>query len=341
MQRLIDNRVTRRLFPKPLITIFIIVFCLSVVIFGTTTVSGAAEGSYASRPISIVVPWNPGSAVDLVPRIMAPHLSKKLGVSINIVNKAGGSGVPGTLEAVKSAPDGHTVLSECPGTSSIQLAWMKDLPYQVEERMYMALAVVFPTVIVARADAPWKNLQELEQAIRKNPASIKWGAVGTTQSDFGIYLLKAAYKQKGVDISQTKTVSFQSGAPAMVALAGGHIDLYCGTQAMVKSYIDAGKARILAVLRPGRTKVFPGVTTAVEQGYPQVKTDFWVGFSGPQNLSSQVVQTWENAVKEIVNDPAALSEWDKMGGMAEFLPREKFRKFVLDEAKAIKAVNNP
>ncbi len=339
MQRLTDHWVTRRFFPKPFMTILIIVFCLSIIIFDTRT-SGAAEGSYASRPISIIVPWNPGSAVDLVPRIMAPHLSKKLGVSVNIVNKAGGSGVPGTLEAVKSAPDGHTVLSECPGTSSIQLAWMKDLPYQVE-RMYMALAVVLPTVIVVRADAPWKNLQDLEQAIRKDPASMKWGAVGTTQSDFGIYLLKAAYKQKGVDLSRTKTVSFQSGAPAMVALAGGHVDLYCGTQAMVKSYVDAGKARIIAVLRPERTKVFPGIATAVEQGYPQVKTDFWVGFSGPQNLSSQVVQAWENAVKEIVNDPTVLPEWDKMGGMAEFLPREKFRKFVMDEAKAIKAVSNP
>ncbi len=339
MERLTDKRVTWRLFPQSIITLFII--HLLVIGFFGRTVSEAAEGSYASKPISIIVPWNPGSAVDLVPRIMAPHLAKKLGVPVNIVNKAGGSGVPGALEAVKSAPDGHTVLSECPGTSSIQLAWMKDLPYQVEERMYMALAVVFPTVIVVRADGPWKNLQELEQAIRKNPATMKWGAVGTTQSDFGIYLLKAAYKQKGVDLSQTKTVSFQSGAPAMVALAGGHVDLYCGTQAMVKSYVDAGKAKILAVLRPERTKVFPGIATAVEQGYPSVKTDFWVGFSGPQNLPPQVVQTWENVVKEIVNDPTALPEWDKMGGMAEFLPREKFRKFVMDEAKAIKAVSHP
>ncbi len=340
MHRLTSNQGTWRFFPKPLVIPFVLLLHLSIVVFAIT-VSEAADGSYASRPISIIVPWNPGSAVDLVPRIMSPHLTKKLGVSVNIVNKAGGSGVPGTLEAVKSASDGHTILSECPGTSSIQLAWMKDLPYQVEERMYMALAVVFPTVIVVRADAPWKNLQELEQAIRKDPANMKWGAVGTTQSDFGIYLLKAAYKQKGVDLSRTKTVSFQSGAPAMVALAGGHVDLYCGTSAMVKSYVDGGKARIIAVLRPERTKVFPGVATAVEQGYPSVKTDFWVGFSGPQNLPPQIVQTWENVVKEIVNDPSVLPEWDKIGGMAEFLPREKFKKFVMDEAKTIKGVSNP
>ena len=67
-----------------------------------------------------------------------------------------------------------------------------------------------------------------------------------------------------------------------------------GHRAMVKSYVDAGKARILAVLRPERTNVFPGIATAAEQGYPSVITDFWVGFSGPQKLPPQVVQTWEN-----------------------------------------------
>ena len=127
----------------------------------------------------------------------------------------------------------------------------------------------------------------------------------------------------------------------MIALSGGHIDLYCGTRAMVKSYVDAGKARIIAVLRPDRSKVFPGIATADEQGYPSAKTDFWVGFSGPQGLPFQVVQTWEKLVKEIVNDPAVLPEWDKIGGMPEFLPKENFKRFVMDEAKAITAVSNP
>ena len=155
MRQFTANQVTWRLFPKQFISTSIILL-LTITFFGKPA-SEAAEASYASRPISIIVPWNPGSAVDLVPRIMSPHLSKKLGVPVNIVNKPGGSGVPGTVEAVKSAADGHTILSECPGTSSIQLAWMKDLPYQVEERAYMALAVVFPTAIVVRADAPWQK----------------------------------------------------------------------------------------------------------------------------------------------------------------------------------------
>jgi tripartite-type tricarboxylate transporter receptor subunit TctC len=301
--------------------------------------SEAAERSYPTKPITIIVPWDPGSAVDLVPRVMAPYLSKKLGVPVNIVNKPGGSGVPGTLEAVKAAPDGHTILADCPGTSSIQQAWMSDLPYKVEERTYMALAFGFPSGIVIRASAPWKTLQDLEQGIRKDPASFRWGAVGTTQTDYGMYLLKAALVQKGVDLSQTKTVSFKSGGATMIALAGGHVDIKCSTWGQAQPYVTGGKARVLAVMRAKRTQVFAGIPTTVEQGYPSVISDFWVGFSGPPGLSANVVQTWETLVKEIVNDPSILPEWQKIGGEADFLPRGEFKKFVMDEAQSVKAVS--
>ena len=301
--------------------------------------SEAAERSYPTKPITIIVPWDPGSAVDLVPRVMAPYLSKKLGVPVNIVNKPGGSGVPGTLEAVKAAPDGHTILADCPGTSSIQQAWMSDLPYKVEERTYMALAFGFPSGIVIRASAPWKTLQDLEQGIRKDPASFRWGAVGTTQTDYGMYLLKAALVQKGVDLSQTKTVSFKSGGATMIALAGGHVDIKCSTWGQAQPYVTGGKARVLAVMRAKRTQVFAGIPTTVEQGYPFVISGFWVGFSGPPGLSANVVQTWETLVKEIVNDPSILPEWQKIGGEADFLPRGEFKKFVMDEAQSVKAVS--
>ncbi len=308
-------------------------------LFWGATGSEAAERSYPAKAITIIVPWDPGSAVDLVPRVMAPYLSKKLGVPVNIVNKPGGNGVPGTLEAVKAAPDGYTILADCPGTSSIQHAWMSDLPYKVEERAYIALAFGFPSGIVVRGSGPWKNLQDLEQGIRKDPASFRWGAVGTTQTDYGMYLLKAAFAKKGVDLSQTKTITFKSGGATMIALAGGHVDIKCSTWGQAQPYVSAGKARVLAVMRAKRTQVFAGIPTTVEQGYPSVISDFWVGFSGPPGLPANVVQTWETLVKEIVSDPSILPEWQKIGGEADFLARGGYRKFVMDEAQSVKAVN--
>jgi tripartite-type tricarboxylate transporter receptor subunit TctC len=344
MSLTIDNTCGRRplasaLWPRSIVMLLIIML-LNIFIFGYTE-SLAGEASYASKPITIIVPVVPGSAVDFVPRVMSSYLSKKLGVPVNILSKPGGMSVPGTLEAVTAPPDGHTILADCPGWSSIHIAWVKDLPYKVEERTFLARAVAFPTAFNVRADSSWRNLQDVEQAIRKDPASFRWGAVGTTQSDFGIYLLKAALKKKGVDLSKTKTVSFTSSAPATTALAGGHIDIYFGSRSLTQPYVDAGKVRTIAVARSERTNVYPGLPTTVEQGFPSVLTDFWVGFSGPKGLSPNVVQTWERVVKEIVNDPAVLPEWEKLGGTPSYLGSEQFRKFVLDESKEIIAVSNP
>lgn len=338
------SRGTRKQFSRTSwsrsIILVVFIISLAAALLGAPE-SFAAQAAYPSKPISIICPWSPGSAVDLLPRMMAPQLSKRLGVPVNIINKPGGSGVPGTMEAVKAAPDGYTILADCPGTTSIHAAWIKDLPYIVEERTFIALGGVFPSAFNVRADAPWKTLQDVEQAMRKDPASFRWGGVGASHADFALFLLKAALKKKGVDVDKTKTVSFPAGANTQAALAGGHVDLTFGSRGVSQPYVDAGKVRRIAVSRAERTDVFPGLSTTKEQGFPSVITDFWVGFSGPAGLPKDVIQTWERHVKEIVNDPALLPEWEKTGGQPEFLASEQFKKYVLDEISVIKAISAP
>jgi tripartite-type tricarboxylate transporter receptor subunit TctC len=116
----------------------------------------------------------------------------------------------------------------------------------------------------------------------------------------------------------------------MIALAGGHVDIKC-RHGTAQPYVSAGKARVIAVMRAMRTQVFAGIPTTVEQGYPSVISDFWVGYSGPPGLPSNVVQTWQTLVKEIVNDRMIIPEWQKIGGEPEFLAKEEFKKFVMDE----------
>jgi tripartite-type tricarboxylate transporter receptor subunit TctC len=270
--------------------------------------------------------------------MMSTQLSKRLGVPVNIVNKPAASGVSGTLDAVTAAPDGYTLLADCPGTSSVAQAWMKNLPYKMEERTFIGLAVVFPSSLVVRANAPYNNLAEMEKYIRTEPANFRWAVVGTTQSDFGLYLLRAALRKKGVDLSKTKSVSFQAGGPALIAVAGGHVDIKCSSQGQAQPYVTAGKVKYIAVLRKERTNVFPGIATTVEQGFPTVLSDFWVGYSAAPGLPAPIVQTWEKLIKEIVEDPAMAAEWEKVGGIPSFLPKEPFRKFVMDETNEVIAV---
>ena len=130
--------------------------------------NGAAK-DWPTKPITIIVPWAAGASTDMTPRTLGPKMSKILGVPIQVVNKPGGSGIIGTLEAVKSPPDGYTLLMDCGGTSSIQEAWSENLPYKVEERTYIARAIAAPLVLIVPASSPWKTVDDLVKATGPTP----------------------------------------------------------------------------------------------------------------------------------------------------------------------------
>ena len=310
---------------------------LAIAYFGITT-SEAKDPAYPQKPIVIIVPFPPGGATDLVPRIYAPVLSKRWGVPIMIVNKPGGSGIVGVLEAMKASPDGYILMSDVPGASSSQSVHGGELPYKVENRTFIARIVSLPMTIVVRADSPWKNLDDVAEAIRKDPTNFKWGgAGGTTIVDVGLLQLKKAFAQKGIDLSQTKDVQFQ-GSPVITALGGGHVDISCGTFAMVGSMASAGKIRIIAVNGTERYKGHPDIKTTAEQGYPSVDCANWIGLSGPPGLAENIVQTWGEGLKEVFNEPQMVENFAKIGAVPSFLASDGFKKFVLDEIKVMKAL---
>ena len=294
---------------------------------------------YPAKPITIIVPWPPGPSTDLTPRILAPRLSQRWGVPVSVINKPGGAGTIGCLEVVKSAPDGYTVMSDCPGTSSIQHAWAEKLPYKIEERTYLARAILTPGVLAVRGDAPWKTIEDMAKAVQTDPAHFRWSSIGG--SGFPDVLLaqnRAAFIAQGIDLSKTRTITYKGTGEVMIALAGGHVDMAYAAPASVNPLMSAGKVRAIAVAADERYKGWPEVPTTAEQGYPSVKLTFWVGFSGPPGIPQNIVQTWIDAVREIVTDPEVISKLDRIGVVPAFLGKEDFKNFVLEEGKAIKAL---
>ncbi len=290
---------------------------------------------YPNRGITLIYPFVAGVTADIFTRSIAPQLSKKLGVPIDVVCKPGGAGTIGTLEVMKARKDGYTLLIDCPGSASLQKALGSELPYKIEERTFIVRAMACPHAIFVPAQRPWKTLKDVEEAIRKDPANFRWvSAGGTNFSEFTIHLFKTALIARGVDLSQTKSVPFVSSTPANAALAGGHVDIWEGGASVVAPLVDAGKIRLIAVASKERTRAFPGLPTCVEQGY-NVVTSFWVGYTGPMGLPKNVAERWVNVVKEIVNDPANLPAFEKVGGEPAFLAMDDFRKFVFDEAKEV------
>jgi tripartite-type tricarboxylate transporter receptor subunit TctC len=294
---------------------------------------------FPNKPITIVVPWPAGAGTDLGPRALAPALSKMLGVSVNVVNKPGGSGVIGTLEVVKSLPDGYTLLAEIGGTSSIQSAWFQDLPYKLEERTYIARTICSPQTLIVPGSSPWKAVEELVSAIRTNPSDFSFGlAGGAGAPDVCIAQFRAAMATKGVDISKTRMVNYKGAGEALLAVAGGHVQVGFASPSGIISLISAGKLRALAVSSAGRFKDWPDVPTTAEAGFPSVSLVFWVGLSGPPGLPSNVVKILENAVRESLSTPDVTAKLDKMGFEPFYESGDKYWKFILDEREAIKAL---
>ena len=301
--------------------------------------ANSAAKDWPTKSITIIVPWTAGAGTDIAARTLAPKLSRILGVSVQVVNKPGGGGIIGTLEAVKSPPDGYTLLSEIAATSSIQHALAKDLPYKVEKRTYIARAISTPLALAVPASSPWKTVEDLVNAIRTDPSSISFGLVGGSGvPDMAIYQFRAAMVAKGVDVSKTRAVIYKGTGEVNPAIAGGHLSFTFASPSGVNAFISAGKIRVLGMSVPERYKGWPDVPTMAEAGYPTVNMVLWVGLSGPPGLPTNIVKTMDDAVRETLKDPDIAAKLDSMGIIPFYLSTDKFRRFVLDEGEAIKAL---
>ena len=302
-----------------------------------TLPSDSAAKDWPTKTISLIVPWAVGGAVDLSARVLAPQLSKILEVPVQVVNKPGGSGIAGTLEAVKAPPDGHTLLMDCNGTSSIQEAWVEKLPYKVEERTYIARVTAAIVVLLVPGSSPFKTMEDVVKAIRENPAGISFGNIGGTGvPDAALAQFRAALTARGIDFSKIRMVTYKGSGETLLAVAGGHLSASMTTIGGTQPFLDAGKIRALAVTSAQRYKHWPTVPTMIEAGYPSVNMFFWAGLSGPPGIPANIVKILENAAKQVDAIPEVVEKLDKTGLEPFYLPADDYRKFVLNEAKTLK-----
>jgi tripartite-type tricarboxylate transporter receptor subunit TctC len=314
-------------------------FCKAITAIGVSSLifaasSAEAQRNYPHKPIALVVTFAAGGGTDVVARIAAKHLSKELGEPVNVVNKSGGNSIPGAMSVMTAAPDGYTLLFDSPATSSLH-ALVNDLPYKVDQRTWGPLVASGPYIYAVNAKSPWKTLKDVAEAGKRDPSSIEIGWLGG--KSFTDTTMLKFLSVAGIDISKVKKVPFAGAGPAIIALAGGHINLSGGNIGSATSLIASGDVRALAVSGDQRVSILPDVPSSVEAGVPVPLTG-WNAISGPAGMSPKIIQRIDEAVKKMVKNPDYIKELSAVGNVATYKAPSEMPGYVASEVKILREV---
>jgi tripartite-type tricarboxylate transporter receptor subunit TctC len=259
---------------------------------------GAAAQAYPSRPITLIVPFPPGAATDVCARIVGDHMSRTLGQQLVIQNVSGAGGTVGSTRAMRSDPDGYTIIMGQMGTHAASVALYPNLPYKpAEDFEAIGMVAGFPLLIAARKDFPADNLQEFIAYLKANDTKLNQGHAGVGSIFFTTCLLL-----NSILGTKPTMVPFAGGAPAMNALVGGQVDFMCGDILTGAPQLADGKIKIYALAAPARNPALPQVPTTTEAGLPEYVVSGWNGLFAPKDTPKPIVDKLADALDKALDD---------------------------------------
>ena len=289
----------------------------------TQLVSAAA---FPTKQVEVIVPWSAGGATDVLFRAIANVFPKHAnGQPMVIKNIPGGGAVTGTMEFVKSKPDGYTGLGIA--TPIITKMNMSKVPFNMDSFEPVIMVVENPCMIMVRADSKFKNLRDFIEAARKNPGAI---GIGNGGAGGGTHIVALAFEDfAGVEFLH---VPYQGGGPAIIALLGGHIDSVMASAPEGISNAEAGQLRILGVLGPKRLARFPDVPTAAEQGF-DFSLSMWRGICVPKGTPKATVKALHDILLKCIEDPEFKRQGDELAIEIVYKGPEDYGEYMRAEDK--------
>lgn len=281
-----------------------------------------AAARYPEKPVTLIVPWPAGGVSDSLLRIVAGPLGKELGQPVIILNRPGASGLIGTLELEKAAPDGYTIGNLA--TSQIPTQYTSKNPNNLQRVVPIANLISGVGTLTVKADAPWNSLREYLEHAKKNPGRLRVANAGTGS----VTHVQGLMFDVAAGISQTH-IPFKGNAPALPAVAGGHIEATMIAITDVLPLVQGGQLKLLAVGGESRHPLAPRVATFLEQGVKFDPRNFQ-GLVAPAGTPADVVRRLEEAAGRVVRDPAVAKLLEERGYTVDFKGGADFARF-LDE----------
>jgi tripartite-type tricarboxylate transporter receptor subunit TctC len=266
----------------------------------------------ARAPIRLVAQFPPGGLVDVVSRLMAPHLSQALGQSVVVENRPGAGGVIGTDHVAKQPADGYTLLVSHAAVHVYAAATRRTMPFDaLGDFTHMGMLVEAPMVLIVRALSPFQNLDQYITAARTKPVRYGTSGIGSANHLFG-ELLKIEGRAP-----QHDHVPYQGSAPAMQDLMGGQIESVFDPITTNVAQLKAGSLRALAVSTSRRLAALPDIPTFAEQGFPKLTGSQWLGLSAPKGLPAPIAQRLAALIPDVLARPDVMARLEEM----QTLPR--------------------
>ncbi|MEJ8851522.1 tripartite tricarboxylate transporter substrate binding protein [Variovorax rhizosphaerae] len=290
---------------------------------------------YPNKPIKMVIPYTPGGSIDNIGRMVADQLQRQLGQPIIIENTPGASGVLGSLNVKKAKADGYTLLFNASSQVYLPLVLSKK-SYDAEKDFTPIGQIGYvPLVVAVNNDIPARNLGEFATLVKANPNKYTWATSGLgTTSHLSEEMLNRALKLK------MEIVAYKGAVPQLTDVVGGHVSAAASPMPGVRSFVQAGRLRALAVTSKTRVPNMPDVPTVSESGVPGFELLSWYGIWGPADMPAAVTNRLNAEIAKAVESPALKAKFDELSFIANKSNPEQFRQLIREDlvkiGKAVK-----
>lgn len=270
-----------------------------------TAATPSMAQQFPERPITLVAPFSPGGALDLIARALAQKLHEDFGQSVVVDNRAGAAGIIGSQYVARSAPDGYTILLGATTTHGINPSLYPKLPYDaVNDFAPVSLVATIPHMLVANPNAPFNDLQGLLK--HGKPMSFGSAGIGSPHHLAG-EMIKAQTK---IDIQH---VPYKGSGPAMMAVMSGELEFMSTEVTAAMPHIKAGKLKPIAIAATKRSPSLPEIPTFAEQGMPGFEVTAWYAIFAPKNTPKDVVSKLNRALAKAVRQPDVQEKFATLG----------------------------
>ena len=283
-----------------------------------------AQGSWPDKPITMIVPFPPGGVADTVARPVAESLARELKQQVIVENRAGAGGATGMGAAARAPADGYTVLMSLSSISILPEAdklLARRPQFTIDQFKPIARFTADPTVLVVRAEAPWKTLAEFVADLKAQPGRYNYGSSG----NYGTMHVPMEMLKASAGFRMTH-IPYTGAGPAVLALLGGQVDALSTGPASVAQHIRAGKLRALAHWGDKPLAALPEVPSLTQGGHP-VTFAQWSALFVPAGTPEPIVARLREAARKAAADPQVIQTIGRAGSPLEYLDAPEFQRY--------------